>query len=118
MRNIQIGQLIKKLRNKKKLSMVDFASKINISQPALSKIETGMQEVSLTILDKICKECNITMIDFFKMLEDEIDLSINTIEKNKIDNPEKLEYELINIIKSINYEQQKALYIVLFPYKK
>lgn len=118
MKYLNVGQLIKRLRNEKHLSMIDFASKINISQPALSKIENGSQEASLTILQSVCRECNISMSDFFNILNDEIDLSLDTVKMDDIQTQEMLKSELFSKIEAMTYEQQKALYILLFTQKK
>lgn len=118
MKHIKTGRLIRALRKTKNMSMVEFAAKIDLTQPSLSKIENGTREVSISTLELICRECNITMSDFFKMLTENVDVTLNTADDNNSEDFTKLEEELIQLIKSMPYEQQKGLYVLLLPYKK
>ncbi|MDF1511617.1 helix-turn-helix transcriptional regulator, partial [Robertmurraya sp. DFI.2.37] len=45
--------------------MISFGEKqIGLSQPSLSRIESGNQEITFSLLEKICKALNISMGDF------------------------------------------------------
>ena len=110
MNYIQVGKLIKKLRQEKRLTMVDFAKRIDISQPSLSRIESGTQEVSLTLLEKICHEFNISVSEFFLKLEGKNGLHL--YEEGSF-NTEKLDKELIRMLSSISVEQKQGLYVFL-----
>ncbi|WP_413363750.1 helix-turn-helix domain-containing protein [Lysinibacillus sp. 3P01SB] len=118
MKHIQIGRLIRRLRKERNLSMTEFATKINISQPSLSKIENGSREVSLTILENICLTCKLTMVDFFKMLHDDVNLDLGPIDDPNFNDMKDLETELVNMVKTLSPEQQKGLYVLLMPYIK
>ncbi|MDE5414126.1 helix-turn-helix domain-containing protein [Alkalihalobacterium chitinilyticum] len=121
MNNLLIGRLIKELRIKKKLSMVQFAKKVQLSQPSLSRIENGNQELSLSALSKICFELDTSLTEFFQQLE--VSNSFQEIVLNKNENnqehmAEELETKLIEMITELSLEQKKALYTLLFPYSK
>ncbi len=98
--------------------MAQLASKIDISQPSLSKIENGTHEVSITILENICHDCKITMVDFFRMLSEDVDLEFDLIEDEYQHSSKVLETELIEVVKTLTTEQQKVLYVLLMPYVK
>ncbi|MEB2282598.1 helix-turn-helix domain-containing protein [Lysinibacillus xylanilyticus] len=119
MKDIQIGRLIRKLRKDKSLNMIDFAAAVDISQPALSRIESGQQEIAISTLKRICHLCDITISEFFIMLENEVDIELIASSRNdKHHSEEKLEKELLEIVNQLNYEQKKGLYVLLLPYIK
>lgn len=55
-----IGNRIKDIRNSKRLSQIEFAGSLGISQAALSKIEGG-GGISFDTIDAICKLYNIEL---------------------------------------------------------
>mgnify|MGYP000333152946 CR=1 FL=1 len=57
---MDIGITIKELRKEKGLSQGDLASKIGITGPSLSQIETGNSKPKKSTLSKICDELQIT----------------------------------------------------------
>lgn len=118
MKALLIGHLIRKLRNLKQQTMTEFAGSINISQSALSKIENGTQEASITIIENVCSICGISMYDFFKMIEEEIDVNIDTYIKDPILEQRKIKQRLHELIDTLTDDQQKALYVFLLPYQK
>lgn len=119
MNDLQIGKLIRRLRREKKLTMVNFAKKIDLSQPSLSRIESGNQEISLSLLKKICNAVGISIVDFFYELEGESKLNrIELSEDDNLDSEEELEAKLYKIISSLSFEQKKGLYTLLLPYIK
>ena len=118
MKALLIGHLIRKLRNLKQQTMTEFAGSINISQSALSKIENGTQEASITIIENVCSICGISMYDFFKMIEEEIDVNIDTYLKDPILEQRKIKQRLHELIDTLTDDQQKALYVFLLPYQK
>lgn len=60
----QIGQKIKKLRGKVKLTQDDFARKANIKYTTLTKIESGViKNPSVQVMAKIAKTLNVPIED-------------------------------------------------------
>jgi len=57
-----IGKKIRLLRHQKGWSQDDVAKKLDISIPALSKIETGVTDINLSRLDQIAELFEITAI--------------------------------------------------------
>ncbi len=63
---ISLGKRIKYLRiNKAKLSQEDFSKKIGLDRSYLSRIESGNQNVTITILFKIICGLDVDLKDFF-----------------------------------------------------
>lgn len=117
MSDLLIGRLIKELRKKNNMTMVDFAKKIKISQPSLSKIESGRQEISFYLLESICHEFGITRSQFFQMVERDsiyhqtspvIDL------EEPVDANKEIEHKIGELVSKMTFEQKRALYIFLF----
>lgn len=116
---IQVGRLIKNLRKENNLTMIDFAKRIDISQPSLSRIESGNQEVTFSLLEKICREFNISLSQFFRKLEGKTELfTFEKSEEKNINIEQELDDELNKLISSLSVEQKKGLYILLMPYVK
>lgn len=117
MSDLLIGRLIKELRKKNNMTMVDFAKKIKISQPSLSKIESGRQEVTFSLLESICKEFGITRSQFFQMLErdniyHQTSLTLNFEEA--VDANKEIEHKIGELVSKMTFEQKRALFIFLF----
>ncbi|GKW47006.1 helix-turn-helix domain-containing protein [Planococcus sp. NCCP-2050] len=77
------GKLMREIRKKNNINMVDLAKAINISQPRLSRIEKGEQEISLDVLEDFCGYFNVSLTFFMRELERqgiESDLSDREIE--------------------------------------
>ena len=67
MENNQLGQKIKKLRNKLGLSQDDFARKADVPYTTLTKIETGViKKPSVFVMSKIAKALNVSIEDLLK----------------------------------------------------
>jgi len=118
MDNVQIGHLIRKLRRRNKLTMVDFAKKIGLSQPSLSRIESGEQEINFSLLGKICKVLNISMVDFISLAEGQSKLQYIEYDSEDLNTEEELNTILLKILSQLSFEQKKGLYTLLFPYIK
>ena len=89
----KIGKFIQKLRKEKELTQQELANKLNVTDRAVSKWETGRGLPDLSIIKTLCEE---------------LDISINELlsgEKlNKKEYNEKLEE---NIEKTIEYTSDK-----------
>ena len=67
MESSQLGQKIKKLRNKSGLSQDDFARKADVPYTTLTKIETGViKKPSVFVMSKIAKALNVSIEDLLK----------------------------------------------------
>ena len=67
MENSQLGQKIKKLRQKLGLSQDDFARRADVPYTTLTKIETGViRKPSVFVVSKIAKALNVSIEDLLK----------------------------------------------------
>ncbi|MDQ0246503.1 transcriptional regulator with XRE-family HTH domain [Bacillus fengqiuensis] len=112
---VKIGRLIRDLRRKREYTMVDLAKKLNISQPKLSRIESGNQEVSLALLSKICEEFNLSLSEFILLVEGNNNLGQLQLDATGVAEEEKLEEKLHRMISSFSFEQKKAMYALMHP---
>lgn len=61
-KNTSVGKCIRQLRRMQNLSQADVAMRSGISIPALSKIETGVTEINLSILEQITQLFEVSVI--------------------------------------------------------
>jgi DNA-binding XRE family transcriptional regulator len=67
MESNQLGQKIKKLRNKLGLSQDDFARKADVPYTTLTKVETGViKKPSVFVMSKIAKALDVSIEDLLK----------------------------------------------------
>jgi len=67
MESNQLGQKLKKLRNKLGLSQDDFARKADVPYTTLTKVETGViKKPSVFVMSKIAKALNVSIEDLLK----------------------------------------------------
>ena len=67
MESNQLGQKLKKLRNKLGLSQDDFARKADVPYTTLTKIETGViKKPSVFVMSKITKALDVSIEDLLK----------------------------------------------------
>ena len=67
MESNQLGQKIKKLRQKIDLSQDDFARKADVPYTTLTKIETGViKKPSVFVVSKIAKALDVSVDDLIK----------------------------------------------------
>ncbi len=67
MESNQLGQKIRKLRQKLELSQDDFARKADVPYTTLTKIETGViKKPSVFVVSKIAKALDVTIEDLIK----------------------------------------------------
>ncbi|MCD8023963.1 MAG: helix-turn-helix domain-containing protein [Candidatus Gastranaerophilales bacterium] len=67
-----LGENVKKIRKKNKLSQADFAKKISLQTQAVSQIENGKAYPALKTISKICSEFNLSpacLFSYAKSLE-------------------------------------------------
>ena len=97
----RIGKRIKEIRKKKHLSQEQLSEKLDISQNALSYIETGENFFSAETLEKLvnCLEIEpleLFNFDHFQPQRDLIQEIVNMLEKN----PDKIQ-EIYKITKAL-----------------
>lgn len=79
---MEIGTKISVLRKKHKISQPELAFKLDISQTALSEIESGKtKKIDFLLMDKVCKIFNVDF-DYF-LNENSINFNFEKIEKTK-----------------------------------
>jgi transcriptional regulator with XRE-family HTH domain len=67
MESNQLGQKIKKLRQKLGLSQDDFARKADVPYTTLTKVETGViKKPSVFVVSKIAKALNVNIEELIK----------------------------------------------------
>ena len=70
----KIGQFIKSVREKKGLTQADLASELDTSQPAIARMESGEQNFTTEMIDKISQSLNHRIL---KLADDSLDFRIN-----------------------------------------
>ena len=65
MNNEVIGKKIAKLRNKRKMTQIELAKLIHVSDKTISKWEQGNSQVSYEYLEELCKVFNVKMNYFY-----------------------------------------------------
>ncbi len=104
-----IGKKIKKLRIAHGMTQEELSEKIDISQRALSSIETGVNFLSADTLDKITKELKISVSDLFYVEHlqepDVLIIELENIIRRLKHNPIKLQ-EVYKIVKVILSEEK------------
>ncbi|MCP4658938.1 MAG: helix-turn-helix transcriptional regulator [bacterium] len=66
-----VGPKIRQLRKERKLTQTELASRIDIQQSDLSRMEKGEYRVSLDTLFKILAEFNVSIGEFFEDVAEE-----------------------------------------------
>lgn len=101
--------LIRKIRQENDWKLIDLAEKLDISFSSLSKIENGTQDITYTMLRKICNQFDLSLSQFFRKLEHSINIEAEANDLEEID----ILLELTKEIEKLSVVQQKALYILL-----
>jgi transcriptional regulator with XRE-family HTH domain len=95
---MNIPTAIKKFRKDKALSQQQVADAIKMNRVQYTRIETGKAEVTTSTLEKICKVLEVSLMEFFK--EDNAEL--NSYDKNIL--------EKVKLIEQLDEPQQKSLF--------
>ena len=102
-----LGKKIKNIRQLCGMTQEELAERIDISQRALSGIETGVNFLTAETFDKIVKELNISLNDLFYLehLNDENVLiqELRGIVERLENNPMKLR-EVYKVVKAVMSE--------------
>ncbi|WP_199426671.1 helix-turn-helix domain-containing protein [Thermaerobacillus caldiproteolyticus] len=105
--NKKVGERIKEVRKKYNLSMIQLANELEISQPRLSRIENGDQEIPISLIYKFCERFDIPLDGFFRVLENDKEAGDSLINE-----------QLEQVLASLNDEQKKALYVFITSFQK
>ena len=110
----KIGNLIKSKRKELNLTQEELASKLNITEKAISKWETGRGAPDISLLIPLSKELNCSVLELLngEKIEDENKTIVNILkqEKKKIDIFKTLFLITVNIILII------SLFVLIFGY--
>ena len=63
---IKLGQNLRKIRTKKKMTQGDLASALNVDRAYISNIENGRMNPTLSTLEKISKALGISSSELLK----------------------------------------------------
>lgn len=115
----QIGDLIRKIRKEKGYTTKQLADKLNISQPKLSRIETGAQPIPLTLLYQFCVALQISLADFCFLLEDNNKINeIMSVRENSSIYDDLSNSSLTKLLTSLSLEERKAIIQFIQVFKK
>ncbi len=103
MDQIKIGKFIAECRKKNNLTQMQLSEKLNITDRAVSKWETGKAMPDSGVMLDLCKELNISVNEL---------LSGEVIEMNNYN--EKLEQNLIEMLKQKEEADKKMLRLEIF----
>ncbi len=105
--NKTLGNRIKTIRIKQKLTRESLAEKIDVSSRFLADVEAGKTGVSLATLKNICETLNVSSDYLLGLLPDDDEKNFSNLEVliNRIDK-EKMQY-LIEIVSSFHSATKK-----------
>ena len=85
MNQVKIGKFIAQCRRNKKLTQSQLAEKLNITDRAISKWETGKGMPDSSIMLKLCSELEITVNELLSGEKIEMDNYNKIAEKNLVE---------------------------------
>lgn len=107
------AQNLKKHRKRVGLTQKQLSERLEISQKHLSFIETGVQFASASLIDRICRELNISCGDLFASESDvnikEVNMICAMMQNIMFPRLTTIESKLENIEKKLNKEQNISL---------
>jgi transcriptional regulator with XRE-family HTH domain len=103
---MDIGKKIKSIREAKGMTAKDVISAVDMGAPMYSRIENGVNEPSLTTLEKIARALGVTLSDFFNnedKLADVNSYDASIMEKIKLvevlsDEEKKIVFSLVDAL--------------------
>ncbi len=109
-----IGQKIRELRKRKRISQMDLAERIGLSFQQIQKYEKGISKISVSRLQQIAKALNVDVCIFFEE-ESNKNSHIMEDEQKYVSTPylDKRERELISLFRSIDNKMIKEGIILL-----
>ena len=107
------AQNLKKHRKRVGLTQKQLSERLEISQKHLSFIETGVQFACASLIDRICRELNISCGDLFASERDvnikEVNMICAMMQNIMFPRLTTIESKLENIEKKLNKEQNISL---------
>jgi len=107
------AQNLKKYRKRAGLTQKQLSERLEISQKHLSFIETGVHFASASLIDRICRELNISCGDLFASEKDvnikEVNMICAMMQNIMFPRLVTIESKLENIEKKLNKEQRGTL---------
>jgi len=112
-----IGDKIKGLRKSKGLSLMELANKLNVSDTAISKIETGKtKSITIELGKGLCNELGVSFNELFEIKTDGPDIekmqteliNLNSVLKDKNDRIEEKE-KIIHLQEQVNQNLRNAI---------
>lgn len=114
--NLEVGELLRRIRKQKGYTAIELASRLKVSQQKLSRIEKGAQSVSISLLYQYCLLCEMTIMDFFYQLErrKQSGITIKESETLFLENPNTM---LLRVFSSLSLEEKRALLKLIYAFK-
>jgi transcriptional regulator with XRE-family HTH domain len=97
---MEIGKKIKSIREAKKMSAKEVISAVDMGAPMYSRIENGVNEPSLSTLEKIAKALGVSLSEFFDT-EDKL-ADVNSYDASIM--------EKIKLVEVLNDEEKKIVF--------
>ncbi len=94
-----LGEKIKEIRKKFKLTQEKFSERIGIEPPSLSNIENGKSYPSMVTVFKVMEEFKVSPDDFFNF--------------EYLKSDKDLENEIFMIIKKMSHDKKQILYRII-----
>ncbi|WAA13456.1 helix-turn-helix domain-containing protein [Fervidibacillus halotolerans] len=111
---VHVGQLMREIRKNKGFTSTKMAEKLHISQPKLSRIETGNQPVSISLLSRFCIICQMSLVDFFRLLEERTNF-------HQLIHESRATYQEIStmdrIFANLTKEEKEAIHYLIYTFK-
>lgn len=100
---MNLGDILKKVREAKGLSQKELAGLLDMPQPQYSRIESGKTDPSFKTLERVSKALGISLSELFKA--DEIFNEVNTYDKTLM--------EKLRLIDGLDSTEKKSLYNII-----
>ncbi len=97
---MNIGKNIKRIREAKGMTAKEVISSVGMGAPMYSRIENGVNEPSLTTLEKIAKSLGVKLSDFFDT-DDKL-ADVNSMDKSLM--------EKVKLVEDLSEEEKKIVF--------
>lgn len=100
---MEIGKKIKSIREAKGMTAKEVISAVDMGAPMYSRIENGVNEPSLSTLEKIAKALGVTLADFFT--DDGVESEISSYDGSLM--------EKIKAVDTLSDEEKKTVFSIV-----
>lgn len=104
---MNVAERITYFREKKGITVNKLANLAGISQSHLREIELGQRNPTVETLSYFCDALGISLEEFFREEESEIDPCLSTAAKKLTDEQQQKLAEFINSVKGEHFEKRK-----------